>query len=124
MPRNTELTETERGKILGLRMGNKNGIEIAKILKLPKSTVYDSIKRYEDSENLKSKTRGGRPKILNQENRKKLKEIALRNNHSTLKQIQQKLVKTTDLKISTFTIRRNLHEMGVFSRLAAVNSHF
>jgi len=64
MPRNTELTETERGKILGLRMGNKNGIEIAKILKLPKSTVYDTIKRYEDSENLKSKTR---PKILNQE---------------------------------------------------------
>ena len=64
MPRNTELTETERGKILGLRMGNKNGIEIAKILKLPKSTVYGTIKRYEDSENLKSKTR---PKILNQE---------------------------------------------------------
>jgi len=100
MPRNTELTETKRGKILGLRMGNKNGIEIAKILKLPKSTVYDTIKRYEDSENLKSKTRGGRPKILNQENRKKLKEIALRNNHSTLKQIQQKLIEYAKACIS------------------------
>ena len=68
MLRNTELTETKRRKFLGLRMGNENGVEIEKILKLPKSIIYDTIKQYEGSENLKSKTRGGRPKILNQEN--------------------------------------------------------
>ena len=62
MLRNTELTETKRGKFLGLRIGNENGVEIEKIPKLPKSTVYDIIKQYEGSENLKSKTRGGDPK--------------------------------------------------------------
>ena len=47
MPKNSELTEAERGKILGLRLGGSSLNKIVKILKLPKTTVYDTIKRYE-----------------------------------------------------------------------------
>ena len=40
MPKNSELTE--RGKILGLRLGGSSLNKIVKILKLPKTTIYDT----------------------------------------------------------------------------------
>ena len=50
-------------KILGLILGGNNLCKIVKIFKLPISTVYDTIKRHENTENLKSAPRSGHPKI-------------------------------------------------------------
>jgi IS30 family transposase len=64
MPKNSELTETERGKILGLRIGGSSIRKISKILKIPKSTVHKNIQRHEDAVSLKSASRSGRPRAL------------------------------------------------------------
>ena len=45
MLKNSELTETEQGKILGLRIGGSSIRNISKILKIPKSTVHKNIQR-------------------------------------------------------------------------------
>src|SRR5215217_5127549 len=91
MPKNSELTEAERGKILGLRLGSSLN-KIVKILKLPKTTVYDTIKRYENAESLRSAPRSGRPCALNVSEQKILREIALKNNRSSAEEIQRKFV--------------------------------
>ena len=54
MPKGSELTEADRGKILGLRTGGSNISKISKTFKIPPSTVRDTIVRYMNSDNLKS----------------------------------------------------------------------
>ena len=76
MPKNLELTEAEHEKILGLRLGDSSLNKIVKILKLPKTTVYDTIRSYENAESLESAPRSGHPNALNVSEQKSLKEIA------------------------------------------------
>jgi transposase len=118
MPKNSELTE--RGKILGLRLGGSSLNKIVKILKLPKTTVYDTIKRYENAESLRSAPRSGRPCALNVGEQKTLREIALKNNRSSAEEIQRNFVGVSGVEVSVKTIRKNLHELGIQSRVAAV----
>jgi len=59
MPKNEELSEFIRGKILGLHEGGKSVRYIAKKLKIPKSTVQDTISHYKNLENVKSAPRSG-----------------------------------------------------------------
>ena len=60
MPKGSELTEADRGKILGLRTGGSSISKISKTFKIPPSTVRDTIVRYMNSDNLKSARRSGR----------------------------------------------------------------
>lgn len=115
----SELTEAERGKILGLRIGGSSLAKIAKTLNIPKSTVYDTIKRYENTENLKSAPRSGRPKSLKVEDQKILRDIASKENRGSLEEIQKRFVEVSGVEVSKNTIRTNLHELGIFSRIAA-----
>jgi transposase len=117
--KNSELTQVERGKILGLRISGSSLAKIAKTFNIPKSTVHDTIKRYENVENLKSAPRSGRPKLLKVEDQKILKEIALKGNRSSLEEIQKRFAEVNSVKVSKNTIRTNLHELGIFSRIAA-----
>src|SRR6185369_15617685 len=89
MPKNSKLTEAERGKNLGLRIGGSSLNKIVKKLKLPKTTVYDTIKRYENAESLRSAPRSGCPCALNVSEQKTLREIALKNNRSSAEEIQE-----------------------------------
>ena len=43
--KNSELTEADRGKILGLRIGGSSLAKIAKTLNIPKTTVYNTMER-------------------------------------------------------------------------------
>ena len=51
--KNSELTEVKQGKILGLIISGSSLAKIAKTLDIPKSTVHDTVKHYENAENLK-----------------------------------------------------------------------
>ena len=115
--KNSELTEADRGKILGLRIGGSSLAKIAKTLNIPKTTVYNTIKRYENAENLKSAPRSGRPKSLKAEDQKTL--IASRENRGSLEEIQKRFSEVSGVGVSKNTICTNLHELGIFSRIAA-----
>src|SRR5688500_18956518 len=100
--KNSDLTKGEQGKILGLRISGSSLAKIAKTFNIPKSTVHDTIKRYENVENLKSATRSGCPKLLKVEDQKILKEIALKENHSSLEKIQKGLKKLMVLRYKKY----------------------
>ena len=96
---------------MGLRLGGSSLNKIVKILKLPKTTVYDTIKRYENAESLRSAPRSGRPCALNVSEQKTLREIALKNNRSSAEEIQRKFVDVSGVEVSVKAIRKNLHEL-------------
>jgi len=120
MPKNSELTETEQGKILGLRMGGNSIKKISEILKIPKSTVHKNIQCYENAVSLKSAPRSGRPRALKVNDQKILKEIVTKKNRNSAEEIQKDFTRVSGVQVSTKTIRKNLHELGIFSRVAAV----
>ena len=63
MPKNSELTEADRGKILGLRTGGSSISKIFKTLKIPRFA-----------------TKNSRPKAINDDNKRILKEIIRKDN--------------------------------------------
>jgi len=74
------LTEAVRGKILGLRAGGSSIPKISKALKVSPTTVWNTIVRYRNSDSLKSASRSGRPKAINNDDEKVLKDIIRKNN--------------------------------------------
>ena len=64
MPKGTQLTEFERGEIIGLKKANFSYQEIADILKRSKATVQNIIRDYFTKNKTSAALRPGRPKIL------------------------------------------------------------
>lgn len=120
MPKYAELTELEHGKVSGLRLAGDSMSEFSKKLKVSKGAVYNTIKRYENCVSVQSASRSGRPKTLNEDDQEILKEIINQNNRHSLDQIRETFFASTGKEVSTRTIRRNLHELGIHSRIAAV----
>jgi hypothetical protein len=48
MPKTRELSDFERGEIVGLFKGDHSVRDITNILKIPKSTVHNVIKQYQE----------------------------------------------------------------------------
>ena len=117
MPKNSELTETERGKILGLRMGGNSIKKISEILKIPKSTVHKNIQRYENAVSLKSAPRSGRPRALKVNDQKILKEIVTKKNHNSAEEIQKDFARVSGVQVSTRTIRKICINLEFFLEL-------
>ena len=56
---------------------------------------------------------------MTNKNQKILKTIVKNNNKKSAEQIRKKFIEKTNIEVSTKTIRRNLHEMQIFSRIPA-----
>lgn len=112
MGKNSELSIFERGQIIGLHKGGHNKAEISRILNRPESTIRRTIKEYGNANTPFSKKRSGRPSLLNNDDRKVLKEIVTRNNKSSATEIQKKFSATTGQEVCVKTIRKNLHKIG------------
>jgi transposase len=59
------LTENERGQIIGLYKNGVSKVKISKVLGFPRTTVIRTIQNFEERGNVKSLLNSGRPKILN-----------------------------------------------------------
>ena len=118
MGKNRELNEFERGQIIGLRIAGRTHEAIARILKVPKSTVTDTIVRHFDTNNGSSVKRAGRPLSMNDNDRCTLKRLVKKNNRSSLSEIHNNFQNLKDRKVSQDTIRKSLHQMGIHSRIA------
>ena len=109
-----ELNEFERGKIIGLRIAGRTHKAIARLLKIPKSTVTDTITWHANSNNGSNAKRTGRPPSIHQT----LKKIIKKNNQSSLS-ISEIYHNFQNLKKSFTNIIHELHQMGIHSRMAA-----
>ncbi|PKC62285.1 hypothetical protein RhiirA1_522356, partial [Rhizophagus irregularis] len=107
MPRERELSPFERGQVIGMCKAGKNRLTISNVLKIPKSTVRDTINRYAISQNGTSEKRSGRPRALNDNDQQQLRNILKENNRLTLAETQQKFQDSQNKIVSEKTIRKN-----------------
>ena len=63
MPKGKPTTTFQRGEVVALHKVNLSCRDISKMLKMPKSTVHDIIKKYIKNKSVKDKPRPGRPKL-------------------------------------------------------------
>ena len=64
------LTENQRGEIISLYKNNVPNYKIARIIGVHRTTVARTIKKYLDEKDLVTKNQSGRPKLINNENKK------------------------------------------------------
>ena len=87
MTERKELTEFERGLIIGGWLFGHSEREIEEKTGHPKSTIHDTISRYCETGTVTPATRTGRPSILTNRDKRHL-EIAVRTNRrQTTKQV-------------------------------------
>jgi len=113
------LTESQRGEIIGLYKNKQSVPKISRVLKVYRATVTRTIAKYLNGDDLATRPRSGRPKLLTNGSQKILKTIVKNNNKKSAEVIKNKFVEKTNIEVSTKTIRRNLHEMQIFSRIPA-----
>lgn len=56
------MSKEQRCAVIELYKSGKQGSDIIKILKYPKSTIYDAIKRYKELGSIEDRDRSGRPR--------------------------------------------------------------
>ena len=71
----SSLTESQRDKIIGIYKNNVPNHNITRIIGVHRTTVARTIKKYLDDKDFVTKNRSGRPKLINNENKKTLKNI-------------------------------------------------
>jgi transposase len=112
MPKTRELTDFERGEIVGLRKVSFSYSKISETLKHPKSTVGDVIKKYNEQGLTSAASRSGRPKILTERDNRHLLKIAKDNRNNTLEELTEKFNTGMKISVSSRTIQRTLHKEG------------
>ena len=75
MPKKRELTEFERGEIIGLWKGGHSERNIMEILGHPKTTIHDIITKYKNLGNVTDVPHSGRPPKLTEREVRSLVKI-------------------------------------------------
>jgi transposase len=119
MSERRELTEFERGQIIGAWKFGHSEREIEETIGHPKSTVHDTIERYRENGTVTSASRSGRPQILSDRDKRHLERIVRSNRQQTTRQIRNNFVESSGTAVSFETVRRALWEAGYGSRVAA-----
>jgi len=118
MPRECELTDFERGQIIGLWKSGKSTREITKILGFSQSQVFRAISTFRDKGQTTVAPRSGRPKSLKERDLRYLKRTVQKNRHKPLEEITEMFNQNSTNPVSADTVRRYLHEEGFYSRIA------
>jgi transposase len=105
----TELSPHIRNVIIGMKLGGKNGAQIAEELKLPRSTVYRTINLSSDRDANQSKPRSGRPKRCTTRDERRVLRLVQKNPKMTWHAV----VAAHDLAVSKRTLQRILEENGI-----------
>ncbi|GFT97932.1 regulator of chromosome condensation 2 [Trichonephila clavipes] len=101
-----ELSEFDRGSIVGCHLCEKSVREIADILQKPKSTVSDVIVKWKRRGSETKEKRAGRPKILGERSRRTVKRIEKQNRKSSLVEISQMIQSSSGISVNSGTVRR------------------
>ncbi|GFW84140.1 transposable element Tcb2 transposase [Trichonephila clavipes] len=119
MSKSKELSEFDRGSIVGCHLCGKSVRETADILQKPKSTVSDVILKWKRRDSETAEKRTGRPKILGERSRRTLKRVVKQNRKSSLVEISQEFQSSSGISVSSRTVRRELKNLGFHGRAAA-----
>lgn len=112
-----ELTDFERGMLVGARRMGHSIADIVSEFNIPRSTVSRVCREYGISGITSHHgQRSGRPPALNDRDRRRLCRIVNVNRHATLRQITAGINVGRTRDVSDRTVRRNLSSLGYGSR--------
>ena len=122
MGRNKELTVEQRGTIVYCHQRGDSYRKIAKTVGCGLSTVFDTLKRYDETGSSNSKSRAGRPPLLNTTQRERLEQLVINENFQHRRLCTdgiRKLWKAkTGQEVSARTIGRSLRSSGLSNCVA------
>ena len=119
MGRTEELSDFQRGTVIGCHLSNKSVHQISTLLELPRSTVSAVIVKWKRLGAPTAQPRSGRPHKLTEQGRRVLKCVAGKNRLSSVATLTTEVQTDSGSKVSTSTVRRELHEMGFHGRASA-----
>ncbi|XP_045904412.1 aminoacyl tRNA synthase complex-interacting multifunctional protein 1-like [Micropterus dolomieu] len=119
MGRGEELSEFQRGTVVGCHMCKKSIREISALLNLPRSTVSAVILRWKRGGITTALPRSGRPHKLKEEDRQVLEKVALENCLPTVEALTTEFQSASGANVSCRTVRRELNEMGFRGRVSS-----
>ncbi|XP_061586631.1 aminoacyl tRNA synthase complex-interacting multifunctional protein 1-like [Cololabis saira] len=112
MGRGEELSDFQRGTVVGCHLCKKSVREISALLELPRSTVSAVILKWKRGGITTALPRSGRPHRLKEEDRQLLEKVALQGCLTSIKAIAAHFQAASGSSVSFSTVRRELHEMG------------
>lgn len=112
-----ELTDFERGMLIGARRMGHSISEIVTEFNIPRSTVSRVCREYLNSGITSHHgQRSGRPQALNDRDQRRLSRLVIVNRQATLREITAEMDVGRPTGVSVWTVRRNLALMGYSSR--------
>ncbi|XP_010744606.2 aminoacyl tRNA synthase complex-interacting multifunctional protein 1 isoform X1 [Larimichthys crocea] len=121
MGRREELSDFQRGTVVGCHMCKKSVREISALLNLPRSTVSAVILKWKRGGITTALPRSGRPHKLKEEDRQVLEKVALENCLPSVEALTAEFQTASGACVSSRTVRRELHEMGFRGRVSTYN---
>ncbi|KOC63379.1 hypothetical protein WH47_04097 [Habropoda laboriosa] len=114
MGKSRQLNIAIRSAICTLHSEGKSERIIAAQLRLPKTTVHDTITRFQNTGSYESKKRSGRPKVTTKAEDKYIVLLNKRNRKKTGPEICAELNSTRTNAVSLTTVKTRLRNAGLF----------
>jgi transposase len=118
MVKTRELTDFERGKVIGLYKAGESERAISKKTGYGKTTIHNIILKYNEMGAISVAPRSGCSKKLTERDKRHLKAIVTQNRRVAVDKIVKIFAESTGKVVCKNTIKKTLYEMGYNSRTA------
>lgn len=118
MVKKKELTDFDRGKIIGFHEAGDSERMISNKTGFGKTTIHNIIVKYHKTGAISVTPRSGRPLKLTERDKRHLKVIITKNRRESVDKINKIFLESTGNDVCKRTIKKTLYEMGYNSRTA------
>jgi transposase len=112
MVKTKELTDFERGKVIGLHEAGDSERTISAKTGYGKTTIHNIITKYHKTGAVSIAPRSGRPKKLTERDKRHLKIIIAKNRREPEEKIREIFIESTENTVCRRTMQESLYEMG------------
>ena len=113
MPKTRELSEFERGRIVGAYELGHRYAEIARKWNHDESTVRRIVQKYNKHKTVTNLKGRGRKRLLNEHDVRQLKRVVTSERRAALAEITDSFNQCREKQVSSVTVRRSLHDEGI-----------
>jgi transposase len=101
-----DLSDFERGLVIGCHISKKSVRDIATLLKLPRSTVGDVIVKWKHEGTITTKRQSGRPRLMTDRDRRVLKKVVRETRQTSSETITHEFHSATNCPANTMTVHQ------------------